>query len=67
MYYPSLNNLYKTFEKVLKTSRFAIVPKSILLSKRSPQQGKNIYIKINENNNNNSNLYEVDQELGGGE
>ena len=47
MYYPSLNNLYKTFEKVLKTSRFAIVPKSILLSKTSPQQEKNIYIKRN--------------------
>ena len=67
MYYPSLNNLYKTSENVLKTSRFAIVPKSILFLKRSPQQEKK-YIKINKNNNNNnSNLYEVDQELGGGE
>ena len=51
MYYPSLNKLQKTFIKVLNMSRFAIVRKSILLSKRC------IHKKT----------YEVDQELGGGE
>ena len=34
MYYPSLNKLQKTFTKVLNMSRFAIVRKSTLLSKR---------------------------------
>ena len=51
MYYPSLNKLWKTFLKVLKTSHFAIVRKSLLLSKRCIQR----------------NVYEIDQALGGGE
>ena len=50
MYYPSLNKLQKTFIKVVNMSRFAIVGKSILLSKRCT------HLKT----------YEVDPELGGG-
>ena len=34
MYYPSLKKIQKTFIKVVKMSRFAVVRKSILLSKR---------------------------------
>ena len=37
-YYPSLNKLQKTFIKVVKMSRFAIVRKSILISKRCTQK-----------------------------
>lgn len=40
IYYPSLSKLWKTFKKVLRKSRFAIVRKTLLLSKRctpSPQ------------------------------
>ena len=34
MYYPSLNKLQKTFIKAVVMSRFGILLKSILLSKR---------------------------------
>ena len=41
MYYPSLNKLWKTFKKVLKTSPFAFFTIIKLLSRRSSQKKTN--------------------------